>query len=101
MHAVVLSRGWVRPPRLRTGLRLALGAAPPQLIPFGEVPADSKLDAAAVVCGPDGQWDDGYWEQELIDRTIAELPAGRFSIRGGVPDVQALRDRYVPAAQHA
>ena len=44
---------------------------------------------------------DGYWNQELVDRAIAELPAGRFSIRGSVPDVQALHERYQPAAQLA
>jgi len=92
---------WAQVPKLALQcsvdeLRLSTGERKPLGLPF-----DKLFPRFQVICQHTTLMIDGYWEQELIDRTIAELPAGRFSIRGGVPDVQALRDRYVPAAQHA
>ncbi len=77
-------------------LRLSTGERKPLGLPFDEL-----FPRFQVICESTTLMIDGYWEQELIDRAIAQLPPGRFSIRGGVPDAQALRDRHVAAVQHA
>ena len=90
---------WTRVPKLAlqcsvdelwlpTGERKPLGLRFDELFPRFEVMCESTTLMI-----------DGFWDQDVIDRAIDELPPGRFCIRGAVPDVQALHDRYPPAAQ--